>query len=683
MLLVPGVLWALRPQEAPAPATRRPLSRPDLSLDDCASCHPRQTAEWKRSVMAHAATSPLFQALEMLIESEIGRSDVCPEGAGVLRRADLRTACRDANSGIAVTGSGGEHWCVNCHAASENLGHEVPAWDAVSRASRSRRPLADLLSRRSLEGISCAFCHQVEGPVEVGAADRGGYEGNAFWTSTRSGERFRFRPEERRGVRGIANSGYLLDPSVFLLGGKAAPGAAHRRLAPATRNYLRSSEFCGACHDVRLAGSDVIGARRGEHFKRLRNAYSEWAEFAAAERRAGRVAPSCQDCHMSLYPGVCRPGAARAEDSTARACPPGMHVEPTEPGTYASGISSTAPLSPSQVRSHYFSGVDVPLSEEFPSALIDDPSTDEFGVPLGAEQRRLLLLSRSVEMKLGVPVLAGALLEIPIEFVNTTGHRVPAGFSQERELWVHLEVRDARGRTIYEVGRVDEPTQDLRDKRFLSVNTDDALLDEHGRPLGLFGADVADGRDVGQWTPPPDHGGRSFVGRGLINFQNGFLRCVVCIGRIDARGRCQPLPGQEGARADRYADGEYDPDTGECASNLSGNNALFETYFPVGALDATRGVLKGPDAIIDTRSLPPGEVVRYRYALPAAGAAPYRVTARLLFRAFPPFLLRAFIDYEERQSARGKRPSGPLLTERALERLGVVELEREVQSSAS
>ena len=50
-------------------------------------------------------------------------------------------------------------------------------------------------------------------------------------------------------------------------------------------------------------------------------------------------------------------------------------------------------------------------------------------------------------------------------------------------------------------------------------------------------------------------------------------------------------------------------------SNLSGMNALFETYFPIGALDASRGTPKGPDAIIDTRSLPPGVPVRYTYEL--------------------------------------------------------------------
>ncbi|MBF5067464.1 hypothetical protein G6O45_30140, partial [Salmonella enterica subsp. enterica serovar Istanbul] len=80
---------------------------------------------------------------------------------------------------------------------------------------------------------------------------------------------------------------------------------------------------------------------------------------------------------------------------------------------------------------------------------------------------------------------------------------------------------------------------------------------------------------------------------------------VRCIGVVDRDGTCQAGPGQGRTRADRFDDGGYDLDTGQCRSNLSGSNAFFETYFPVGALDADRGVAKAPDAILDTRSVPP------------------------------------------------------------------------------
>jgi eukaryotic-like serine/threonine-protein kinase len=660
---------------------RVPLSHA-AEVSDCASCHPRQSAEWSRSVMAQSVESPLFQSLEMLIQEQVGRDRDCPGGAGILRAAGPG-ACTSRVTGLPVTGSGGELWCVNCHAPTENLRASLPAWNGLSSDSSTRRPLRDLLPRPVMEGIGCAMCHQVAGPVRPGNQAAGLYEGNPSWISPDTGARFGMRPEDRAGQFGIGNSGYLLDPRELLATGasheRAVPGGAHLRPSAGARGYLASSEFCGSCHDVRLFGTDTIGVERGEHFKRLRNAYSEWADWRDQEQAAGRAAASCQDCHMSLYPGVCLPagegtlgGRLFQGAPQGRGCPPGTRFEARRPGAFATGRAATG-SAPARVASHYFSGVDVPLSSAFAEAAADDSTVDLSGIPLGARQRRDLLLASALRLELAGARKSGQRIEIPILVENVgAGHKVPAGFSQEREIWVHLKVTDARGRLVYEVGRVDRGDEDLRDKVFLRINTSSAPNDALGRVQGLFGADIADGPDVPDWI---ELGSGSLRGRGLVNFQNGFLRCVRCIGRIDGAGRCQPLPGQEGRRADRYADGDYDPDSGECRSNLRGQNALFETYFPVGALDASRGLARAPDAIIDTRALSPGRPVRYIYDLDAGGASgPLTVEARLLFRAFPPYLLRAFADYEAEQDRRGLRPSGPLLDTSTLARLDVVEL---------
>lgn len=698
--------------EGPVVKPQRPLDAAHTTSSDCGSCHARQTAEWRRSVMAHSVKSPLFQGLEILIQEQVGKDLDCPGGAGVLRRADTRTACRDRDSGLPITGAGGEHWCVNCHSPGDNLGTSVPPWDGRSLSSTTRQPLKDLLPASAMEGISCAFCHQVSGPARPGNQTRGLYEGNPSWTSFVDGRRFSMRPEDARGRFGIANSAYFLDPGIFLSRGARAagfepsafPGAptpgssqvvgtseqllggAHLAIPAQTKSYLQSSEFCGACHDVRLFGTDVLGARVGEHFKRLRNAYSEWVEYSNAERAKGNEPASCQGCHMSTFPGVCVPGepkpdAAQAGGTTytalLRGCPPGSHFEAREPGVFPGGHAAINSGLAERVTPHYFSGVDVPLGGDFEDHLVDEDHIDGFGIPLGARARRDLLLGKTFRFELRSPTRSGSRLLIPVELENVGGgHRVPAGFSQEREFWVHLKVTDASGRVVYEVGRVDRPDEDLHDKEFLRVNVRDDLRDGRGRPLGVFGADVADGRDVPRWFPDPRLGGTEFRGSGLINLQNGFLRCVVCIGRIDERGECQPGPGQSATRALRYTDGDYDIDTGECRSNLTGENALFETYFPIGSLDASRGIAKGPDAIIDRRSAPHGVPLHYTYDLPASGPGPFHVEARLLFRAFPPFLIKAFAAYEKQMSERGQRPSGPLVTEKALERLEVVEIAR-------
>ena len=681
LLLLIGLtvgVWALTSTSASTKkkvvvGERGPLAHA-AGVEDCASCHPRQAAEWSRSVMAQSVESPLFQALEMLIQEQVGRDRDCPGGAGILRAAGAG-ACTSRVTGLPVTGSGGELWCVNCHAPTENLAASLPAWNGLSRDPSTRRPLRDLLPRPVMEGIGCAMCHQVGGPVRPGNQAAGLYEGNPSWISPDTGARFGMRPEDRAGQFGIANSGYLLDPRELLASGaaheRAVPGGSHLRPSAGARSYLASSEFCGSCHDVRLFGTDSIGVvERGEHFKRLRNAYSEWADWRSQELAAGRAPASCQDCHMSLYPGVCVAAGERAPGG--RGCPPGTRFEARRPGAYATGRAASGSAA-GRIASHYFSGVDVPLARGFDPAAVDDATVDLAGVPLGARQRRDLLLAAALRLELAGPRRTGSRVEIPVLVENVgAGHRVPAGFSQEREIWVHLRVTDGRGRVVYEVGRVDRGDQDLRDKVFLRVNTSSAPNDALGRVQGLFGADVADGPDAPAWS---ELGEGTLRGRGLINFQNGFLRCVRCIGRIDGAGRCQPLPGQERRRADRYADGDYDPDTGACRSNLRGQDAFLETYFPVGALDASRGLARAPDAIIDTRSLAPGRPVRYVYDLDAGRAdGPLTVEARLLFRAFPPYLLRAFADYEAEQDRRGLRPSGPLIDTSVLERLDVVEL---------
>jgi hypothetical protein len=658
-----------------------PVDAAHTRAADCASCHPAHAAEWSQSVMGHAVKSPLFNALESLIEEQVGRDFDCPGGAGILRRADPNDACIDRQSGLRVTGSGGEHWCVNCHAPGENLAAVMPPWRGRDpRDARSRRPVRDLLGDIAMEGISCAFCHQVHGPV--GPNGSGGYQGNPTWTSFVTGAVFRSRPEDARGLFGIANSGYALEPRELLLAASRALGerdvvtdaagfALHARPSAAARAHLRSSEFCGSCHDVRLFGTDVVGQHdRGEHFKRLRNAYTEWVDYAEVERRAGRRAASCQDCHMSTFPGVCVDGEPGDDDLAHRACPDGMRFEPHEPGRRATGRVAVTSGEASTLSAHWFSSIDLPLAREISDAALTGGGVDRHGVPLDARARRDLLLRRSVRFELSEPRKIGGTLELPVVVENVRGgHRIPAGFSQEREMWVHLVVKDGRGGVLYEVGRVDRDDEDLRDKIFERVNTNPDFLDGLGRPIGLFGGDVRDGPDLPQWSPSPDLGGTELRGKGLVNFQNGFLRCVSCLGPLDADGGCGPsFPG--GLRTERLVDGDYDIDTGECRSNLDPRRALFEIFFPVGALDADSGLVKGPDAIIDTRSLAPKRPVRYTYVLPTNGRpGPYQVSARLYFRSFPPYLVRAFAAYEAEQSRRGLRPSGPLVTLDMLRRI--------------
>lgn len=632
----------------------RPLS--SVAAATCAPCHEREVREWEGSVMAFASRSPLFGALESVVAEQIGRSTTCPGGAGVLSARGAER-CVDPRSGVALAGAGGPEWCVRCHAPGSPRDGSVAGADPTTT-----RTAAERLGPHGREGIGCATCHESVGPVAAHGAARGSFEGNPEWRSPESGRTFSFRPEDRVGLLGIGNSGYRVEPG-RLLGG--APPRVHSELAPAAAAYVRSSEACGACHDVRLFGTDAVsGPQRGERFKRLRNAYSEWRAYRDGELAAGRPASRCQDCHMSLFPGTCEasPGAA-----PRAGCPAGTAFAARGPGER--GQRHGRPRA-----SHWFTSVDLPLAHDVDARTFGGSLLDSDGVPLSLEARRLQLLTRAVRLSVGAVAVRGGRVEVPVTVENVgAGHRVPAGFSQERELWLELEVHDATGRLIYAVGKLARPDADLADKILLRTRVDELIRDGEGRPLGMFGADVIDGPDVPRWQPPIGSGTGAHVGSGLALFQNGFLRCVRCIGVLAADGACLPGPGQGRTRADRYEDGEYDLDSGRCRSNLQGGHELFETYFPVGALDASRGIAKAPDAILDSRSLAPRKPVTLLYRVPSAsGSAPFSAHARLWFRSFPPFLVRAFAAYEASRARRGERRSGAQVDEAMLARIAPV-----------
>ncbi|MEO8877086.1 MAG: hypothetical protein ABI461_15950, partial [Polyangiaceae bacterium] len=461
------IAFAARSEDAPIAPKISPVTPVvDGRAEKCGSCHAREVAEWSRSAMAYAAKSPLYGGLESLVEEQFGKSETCPNGAGVLRNVGS-DACLDPRTRTPITGAGGEDWCVNCHSPTTNLGginasssrpKPMASWRAVGN-SAERAPAKDLLDELANEGVTCVGCHtSVHGvaPASRGGASRA-YEGNAGWTSPFTGAQFLSRPEEALGVFGIANSAYFLDARAFfrdLIPSKALAGdpVVHKTSTQAARDYRASSEFCGACHDVRLFGTDVVGVRaKGEHFKRLRNAYSEWRAWAKTEENQGRKAATCQGCHMSLYPGSCDAGAAKGKDDPRNdECPRGTHFVSHGPGEMPQDAKQA-------IFSHYFTSVDFPLATEFPQKFIDDQALDAFGVPVGMRPRQRLLLKASFDFSVATPRRApGGQIEIPIAIENVgAGHRVPAGFSQEREIWVELTVSDARGARVYQVGHVD------------------------------------------------------------------------------------------------------------------------------------------------------------------------------------------------------------------------------------
>ena len=108
-----------------------------------------------------------------------------------------------------------------------------------------------------------------------------------------------------------------------------------------------------------------------------------------------------------------------------------------------------------------------------------------------------------------------------------TGHNLPSGFSQERQVWVELIVPDSDGKVVYESGTLVDTAHPETGELMPDGNLDDEDLRNLVGPDGVSSgvidpvtleADVIHGPDYNQRHGHPP------VNLGLANFGNEFIR---------------------------------------------------------------------------------------------------------------------------------------------------------------
>lgn len=476
--------------------TPDPTSAPesyDVSADTCASCHPHQAAEWRGSIMHYGAVSPVFNAFELTVR-QLSDGAVAPDAP----------AGNQAN------------FCVGCHSPTGDYNGELPDYYAdedrteINVEGGGAAPLVDNLSPVAAEGLTCTFCHSIT-DLDTQHSLTGDGIGN------RSLE---FKPSG-------TVSGPLDDPDSI---------SFHDAVSDP---LFKSSRLCGSCHDVRLHQADVIGQEvgapgtefAGQPFQRLENLFTEWetGPYNSTDNPTGRVV-ECQDCHMSLYP-LTDPGCY-AQQAVAFSTAGGREI----------------PIGPVDRRHalHAFTAVSIPMFAEadprFPhvdsdetlsyvaesSAACGDDAQRVIDYPLGQHQRRVQLLERACTLDFGPQTDALLTAEddhIRIEVIAENvgaGHHVPAGFSQEREVWVEITVEDDDG-LIYRSGYLEDSAHPAT----YESEPDGRLNDEDLHHQEFTFEDVgAIAAFTPEWHRGPDYDQRPF-GRnlGLVNFQNRFIIC--------------------------------------------------------------------------------------------------------------------------------------------------------------
>lgn len=295
-------------------------------------------------------------------------------------------------------------------------------------------------SRLSMEGVSCVVCHRMKQP---------------YYKS---------------------NSRDAIEPGALLEGCMVGPfessvSAKVKSHGSVEQPYLKTSQFCGGCHDV----TSPTGVR-------LEEAFSEWQNSPAA-----RQGITCQQCHMGPVQGIPTPEDHRPLGRAAVV--PGVAKE-------------LIPLR--RLSDHTFAGPDYSLlpDSEFPHKLDWMAETDYtqahrltpyqqktlLELRRGnrrdlqiAEAKRYELLKNAAEISVCCPPTARPGEKIDIGVVvqsKFSGHSFPTGFTAERQAWVRVTLRDPTGAIVFQSGDLDS-NGDLRDSHSHEVQRKLVPADKH------------------------------------------------------------------------------------------------------------------------------------------------------------------------------------------------------------
>jgi hypothetical protein len=318
-------------------------------------------------------------------------------------------------------------FCTRCH---------TPIGTALGE-NGSRRNIHR--SRVSLESVTCVVCHRRK---------HGMYKNNGRLTPEPGGllETCMFGP---------------FDDSTSVETSHPSAGSA----------YIKSSQFCGDCHDV-TAPNGV----------RLEEAFSEWQNSPAAKQGI-----TCQNCHMGPVQGI--PIADKDRPWGPAAVVPGVPVE-------------QMPLRP--LSDHTFAGPDYSLlpDTEFPFKLDwmyevdyrDDSKLTPYQIKTleelrrknrkslrKADEKRYELLGNTARLHVAHPDRAAPgdhiIIRVDVQSL-LAGHSFPTGFTAERQVWVSVDVSSPDGQTVFASGGLDH-NRDLLDDHSHDVITGKLPRDKH------------------------------------------------------------------------------------------------------------------------------------------------------------------------------------------------------------
>lgn len=250
-------------------------------------------------------------------------------------------------------------------------------------------------AHRETDGATDMLCGPCHAPIAAKTGQLPPHDGSEFDSTAEKGISCDFC-HTVSGLERPYNMGHLSSPGRV----KRGPRGDGRELYHAVQysELHTQAEFCGSCHNVIHPATEVM----------IIDTYDDWKN-----NEYGQNNISCQDCHMTPTPGVGK--------NPGRAAMMGQQRD--------------------NVAFHAFGGG---------SSYVQD----YLGHEEQAERARDLLRA-AAELEISQQMGKDSTLELTVDVHNVgAGHKIPTGVTYIRKMWLHVEVLDGAGETVYSSGHI-------------------------------------------------------------------------------------------------------------------------------------------------------------------------------------------------------------------------------------
>lgn len=219
-------------------------------------------------------------------------------------------------------------------------------------------------------------------------------------------------------VKHMGDAGYEVDPG----GGEDDPSTmlgprkdASSDFHPTKYSELHTkSEFCGLCHNVSHAENKIP----------IEQTYNEWKN-SPYNTGNPETTVHCQDCHMRQRPGIPATGKTERPDNPGKAADNGPERE--------------------HVWTHYFVGANAVVTKLLGSDLHANMAIER------------LQNAADLEILQNNDYSRNELSNIKVKVINSgAGHYLPTGITEIRQMWLDVQISDARGEILLRSGALDK-----------------------------------------------------------------------------------------------------------------------------------------------------------------------------------------------------------------------------------